>query len=763
MAKAYAHSAKDRPVELWEELFVHLEETGEETASRAAKFGCAAIGRSLGRLHDFGKFKRAFQRYLHGENVTGKGHSTAGALYALRHFGFLGKALAHAIAGHHAGLQDELLAKDGRLDREVCELDLAMEGLAAAPSGFSLPQQPSPPEGLTPESGNQFGAFQWSFLIRMLFSCLVDADRICTERYYATIGDYEVERGPGATIEDLFGALSAWVEEAARARSAKGEDGKEINQRRFDILQNVRSHAGDPRGVFTLTVPTGGGKTLTGLDFALRHAAQHKLDRVIVVIPFTSVIEQTAGAYRTALGPLAGEVLEHHSAFDEEKLRGEERQGREKLQLAMENWDARIVVTTAVQFFESLFSNRPTQCRKLHNLCNSVIILDEAQTIPLKVLRPCVQALKELVRNYGCSVVLSTATQPALLARPDDPDGSFPDGFPAADVTELAPDPPRLFQLMRRVTVRLIGEQDDTSLAALLKGAPAGQALCIVNTRRHARDLHGLIAEDQPGARHLSTMMHAAHRSRVLAEIRNDLRDGRPCRVVSTSLIEAGVDVDFPLVLRAEAGLDQLAQSAGRLNREHLRRLEESLLLIFRAVGQEPPPEVKTNIETARTMLRRFGQEVLEPLAIAEYFQELYWKRGAGDLDHHGVLFAIAGKAATLDFPFATIAQDVRLIDSLMRPVIVANDGESRAWLAELRNPYSHAPLRDVARKLQRYAVGVTPKDLERLTKAYAVEAVRPDAFGDQFIALVNMDLYRPDIGLDCADPYFIDAGNLVV
>ena len=748
MKKVYAHSAKGKPVQEWEELPVHLNEVGHETGCRASKFGCASLGIVLGNLHDFGKFKLAFQRYLNDPKVKDKRHSTAGAVYAARSFGVFGKVITHSIAGHHAGLKDDLLAKDGRLDRDADELRLAMEGFAADPNGFGLPKMPSNPEGLIPD-GDGFSAFQFSFLIRMLFACLVDADRICTERYYARVEKRMVESGPSATIAQLLAVFARWMEAQENERAAKGEPDRPVNIQRAKILKDVRSHAKDPPGVFTLTVPTGGGKTLTGLDFALRHADEHGLDRVIVVIPLTSVIEQTSGVYRNALGDLAGELLEHHSAFDEEELRGEERQGLEKLQLAMENWDARIVVTTAVQFFESLFSNRPSQCRKLHNLCNSVIILDEVQTVPLKLLRPCVQALKELARNYGASIVLSTATQPALIERLDDPERSFAGGFPDREVTELAPDPPKLFELMRRVTVENIGMRDNVDLAERMTGAT--QALCIVNTRRHARELYRLI-EGQPGAWHLSTMMHAAHRSRVLARIKEDLKQGRPCRVVSTSLIEAGVDVDFPLVMRAQTGLDQLAQSAGRLNREHRRDKVESRLLVFKAKSQWVAPELKTNVQAGEDVLRCFGQASLEPKAIEDYFHRLYHDLGKSELDRPGVLNMIHDKGPTLDFPFETIAREVRLIDNITRPIIVANDDESRPSLAELKNPDSKLPLRDVLRRLQRYTVGLTTRDFAEPIKAGAVDTIRPGEFGDQFIELTNMDLYRSDVGLDCSN-----------
>lgn len=760
----YAHSVAGKTVQDWEELPVHLAEVGDETALRAKKFCSASLGKVLGELHDFGKFKLAFQRYLRDPKVTGKGHSMAGAVYAARHFGTLGKIIAHAVAGHHAGLGDGLLARDGRLESAAGEFDLALAGLASVSSGFTLPNTPVSPTSFTPDGAGLSG-FQFAFLIRMLFSCLVDADRFCTARFYAQFDKRVVEHGPKAAIGELSAELTDWMDGKAREREKSGDALRSVNQRRDEILKSVRSHAAEPKGVFTLTVPTGGGKTLSGLDFALRHADTHCLDRVVVVIPFTSVIEQTAGVYRTALGEFAAEVLEHHSAFDEETLRGEDRQGYDKLQLAMENWDARVVVTTAVQFFESLFSNRPSQCRKLHNLAKSVVIIDEAQTIPLPLLRPCVAALKELARNYNTTIVLSTATQPALIERPDDPQNSFSGGFEADRVVELAPDPPRLFQVMKRVTVVPIGEQDDDALATHL--TEADKALCIVNTRRHARELYRLIA-DKPGkkrpeARHLSTMMHAAHRSRVLADIKRDLEKKRTCRVVSTSLIEAGVDVDFPLVLRAETGLDQLAQSAGRLNRENLRGVAVSLLLVFKSISNFVPKDLNINVQIGEAMLQKFGQNCLNPEAIMEYFQTLYWKRGEADLDRPGVLNLLHDHGPTLDFPFETIAREVRLINKLTRPIIVANDDESRCWLAKLEDRGSKEPLRTVARKLQRYAVGLTQRDYDSLVKAGVVAAIREETLGDQFVELTNMSLYKPDVGLDCSDPLFATPESMII
>lgn len=285
---AYAHSLKDRPIAEWELISVHLNEVGRATGDRAEKFGCGSMGLVLGLLHDFGKFKFAFQRYLHDPTVTGKGHSTAGAVYAFRRLPDLfGRILAHAVAGHHSGLSDALLARDGRLDRGTAELDLALAGYVAAPSGYALPAAPDTPD-LKPDGAGLTG-FQFHLLIRMLFSCLVDADRACTARFY----QQDIEPWPRATIEDLSIALSSAMERDEQARRQKGEDRRPVNLRRAEILAAARAHAERPPGVFTLTVPTGGGKTLTGLDFALRHALANGLDRVIVVIPFTGARIET--------------------------------------------------------------------------------------------------------------------------------------------------------------------------------------------------------------------------------------------------------------------------------------------------------------------------------------------------------------------------------------------------------------------------------------------------------------------------------------
>jgi CRISPR-associated endonuclease/helicase Cas3 len=487
------------------------------------------------------------------------------------------------------------------------------------------------------------------------------------------------------------------------------------------------------------------------------------MDRIVVVIPFTSVIEQTAAVYRKALVGYEHEILEHHSAFDESALaKNEARQGLSKLNLAMETWDARLVVSTAVQFFESLFSDRPSRCRKLHNLTNAVIILDEVQTVPIHLLRPCVAALKELTWNFGSSVVLCTATQPALEDREAGPGTpraertSFSGGFRSP--TELAPDVPGLFRALRRVTINYVGEKDDATLATLLSQAES--ALCVVNKRAHARALFDAI-RDLSGARHLSTLMHAADRSVVLAAIRDDLANKRPCRVVSTSLIEAGVDISFGLVMRAEAGLDQIAQAAGRCNREGDPSGPMGKVLVFSPAGQTAHSSMALNAQVGLEMLRLHSDDPLAPAAMADYFQMLYWRRGENELDRYGVLATCHDAGRHLDFPFETIAGHVRLIEDIMRPIIVATDQESRNWLKALEDQHSNEPLKLIARKLQRYTVGIPRHDENRLLADKAAHYARTKALGDQFFILDNLSLYKTDVGLDCSNPLFMAAGLL--
>lgn len=524
----------------------------------------------------------------------------------------------------------------------------------------------------------------------------------------------------------------------------------------------TRARARAGQGVFTLTVPTGGGKTLTSLAFALDHALaqQEPLDRIIYVIPFTSIIEQTADVFRGALqtdDPAV--VLEHHSAFDLEERRTrdnrdeERRDGSEPIRLAMETWDSRIVVTTAVQFFESLFADRTTRCRKLHNIAKSVVILDEAQTLPLPLLLPCIAALQELARNYRTSIVLCTATQPALKKRAD-----FQGGF--ENPPEIAPKGLDAEPVFQRVHIEVAGRLTDDDLAERLSTEP--QVLCIVNNRAHARALFDRI-KDAPGARHLSTLMCAKHRSAVLDEIRAALSPDapRPCRLVATSLIEAGVDVDFPIVYRAEAGLDQIAQAAGRCNREG-RLPDLGRVIVFAPdLVWKPPTELEQFASVGREILR--GR--LQPLsneAIQKYFELLYYLKESGansQLDKKSLLRSIRERRRSLDFPFETIAQDFRIIENHLMPVLIPYDRRAEKRLRDLEHADRPGALQ---RLLQPYVVQVPANARNLLIAARAVIPIQPDRFGDQFLRLVNSDLYKPAVGLGWDDPTFREIEGLM-
>lgn len=743
----FAHSGLAQDGSDWQPLASHLKNVSRMAGERAAIFGLKTMAETAGLLHDLGKYTNEFQCRIAGDLVR-TDHSTHGAIQAAERYGKLGHILAYGIAGHHAGLANGV---DG-VERTALRDRLCSSGLPTLLNEWrneiTLPevQELSLPIKLHSRERSQF---QFAFVVRMLFSCLVDADFVDTEAFYANFDGKE----KNAACNRLVPTLDA-LRERLNKHLATFSAETEVNRIRGDILRHVRGQAEQSPGLFSLTVPTGGGKTLTSLAFALDHAIRYGLRRVIFVIPFTSIVEQNAKVFREALGPLGeAAVLEHHSAFVAAPSRDgpDVFQARKKMRLAMENWDAPIVVTTAVQFFESLFAARPSQCRKLHNIAGSVVILDEAQTLPLKLLRPAVAAVDELARNYRSSVMLCTATQPALEAP------SFLGGLEG--VRELTCEPQALFRKLERVRVRHIGVLDDAALTNELRARE--QVLCIVNNRRHACALYQTIA-DLPGARHLSTLMCAKHRSATLAEIRGMLAQGEACRLVSTSLIEAGVDISLPTVLRAEAGLDSIAQAAGRCNRNKEWPMGASEVLVFATSNEDwaPPPELCQFAQAAQEILRQpqYRADPLSPGAIRAYFQKLYWQKGDNALDAHNLL-GITQESAIDSLPMETLAAKFRMIESGQVAIIVAYDKEARDALESLRHAKKIGGL---ARRLQPYLVQVPRKAYDALRQVGAVQPVAPEKWGEQFMELVTTDLYNADFGLSWDNPTFIRAESCI-
>ena len=755
----YAHSAQDElgnllPYKHWQTLQSHLVNVGEIAAEFARVFGAQEIAYQTGQLHDLGKYSEAFNRRLHGGPSVD--HATAGAKIAVERWGnVIGKLMAFCIAGHHAGLANGNGEGD---NRSTLKQRLALQFDADIPAldnlwqqEIKLPQNLSAPT-LKADAHHPF--FSYAFFTRMLYSCLVDADYLDTEAFYLNLENNAVERGGYPDLNALQHNFNQFIN-AFRRRVVQASEQTEaekrnaaLNRLRSEILDHAVEQAAQPQGLFTLTVPTGGGKTFTSMAFALEHAKRHGMRRVIYVIPFTSIIEQNAAEFRKAFGELGEQaVLEHHSTFDDGKLQNEAT--KDKLRLASENWDAPIVVTTAVQFFESLFADRSSRCRKLHNIAGSVIILDEAQMLPLNLLLPIMQAIKELAQNYRCSIVMCTATQPAVQA-----ENGFYRGF--ENVREIAPKPTALFDKLRRTTVQHIGTQTDADLLAKLGEHP--QMLVIVNNRRHARSLYDQ-AKHLDGTFHLTTLMCAKHRSQKLDEIRGRLKSGEPCRVIATSLIEAGVDVDFPLVMRAEAGLDSVAQAAGRCNREGKRPSENSFVWIFTPEKQwKAPPELAAQAAVMSLTTDSFSDDLLSTQAVAAYFAELYQLKGS-ELDNKKILKMHNDTGQSLDFPFQTIADKFRMIESHMQPLIIPFDVDAENLISSLH----HADhIGGLLRKLQPYTVQIPEKALAALYKAGRIEPINEKNFGKQFYTLIGLDLYDDVAGLSWTDSVFIKAENLV-
>lgn len=748
MMDLFAHSLPGSLEIAWEPLAHHLASVGQTAAVFASAFGGDAAAEAMGRLHDIGKCSEAYQRYIRQDCGAQKGpdHSTAGAKEATKAYGVAGRLMAFGIAGHHGGLMDGAWL-DERLGKDV-------EGYAAWPDhAGDLPEAAMVRAAVVPAGRNAFSsAFSLSFRARMLFSCLVDADFLETERFYArATGQAEPARG-GRVGQGHLDAIRAFM---ARHR----RQDTEVNRLRSAILDHANAKAALPPGLFTLTVPTGGGKTLASLSFALEHAIAHDLRRVVYVIPFTSIIEQTAAVFRDDVG-LGDDVLEHHASFDwdrkpppgENDAENEGVAGLAKLRRDAENWDAPIVVTTAVQFFESLFAARTSKARKLHNLARSVIVLDEAQTIPVHLLRPCMAAIDELARNYGATVILCTATQPALRVQ----DKALPqteamkraqvrEGLDIPDDRELAPDPVGLYEKLRRVQVEWLREPvADEAITARFAQSP--QMLCIVNSRAHAHDLfERLRAGGQAGAVHLTTLMCARHRREVLADVRARLQAALPVRLVATSLIEAGVDVSFPEVWRAAAGLQSIAQAAGRCNRSgELGPLGQAFgrAVVFEPADRKVPPMIEAFYGPARDVLRCEGVDPLGLGAVRDYYEALYWRKQYGALDAARlrggepvvILRELEETARFAHFPFKRIADAFRLIDEAMDPLIVPWDDEARAALRALE--VAPFPPSGIQRKLQQYVVPLPARVRADLVAQGAARAIRAEDYGDRFVVL---------------------------
>ncbi|MDY6816189.1 MAG: CRISPR-associated helicase Cas3' [Pseudomonadota bacterium] len=721
----------------------HLQKVARLSGTRAGEFRSDGWGMAAGLWHDLGKYRAAFQNYIrdasgyerenaHVESPQRVTHSTAGAVHAINQWPSVpGYIIAYLIAGHHAGLPD-WSGNRGSLQFRLQEAGAEYSEAMAAPIPEYVLRANQPDVPASARSTDSI-----SLWMRLLFSCLVDADFLDTESYMAP--ERVNQRGRLPQLSELHPVFFERMNQLQKAA-----DDTPLNNTRKVIFDACQKNAAETPGIFSLTVPTGGGKTLASLGFALEHARLHDKSRIIYAIPFTSIIEQNAGVFRQFLGEEA--VLEHHSSLDVDP--GSENAGS---RLAAENWDAPLIVTTNVQLFESLFASRTSRCRKLHNLVNSIVILDEAQQIPRDFHEPITRAMQQMSDHFGVTWVLCTATQPDLGRQVDAFGGVLHTGLD--NIREIIPSPAELAVRLERVVVEMPSDPDEkTSWESLAQQLTQEDCvLVVVNKRQDARMLYELL-HDEGDTYHLSANMCAEHRSRILVEIRQKLSERRagseaPLRVVSTQLIEAGVDVDFPVVYRAMAGLDSIAQAAGRCNREG--RLESGRVVVFQPEQLPPPGFLRQGAQVTLKLLRS-GQlnEPLSPQAIQAFFSDLNTQ---GDRDKHGIcglLKAESSSDAPLAIQFREAADKFRLIDDkgigVVVPFCPEGDGETPVdqWLSMLEQDGSR---KWVHRKLQRYSVTL-PESLAR--QLYGMGAIYERA--GKFV--VESSHYHPVWGVQAPD-----------
>lgn len=690
-------------------LIEHLKNVSELSEKFAKCLNLSDYAEIIGMLHDIGKYSNRFQQRINGNDRIKVDHSTCGAQEAVK------RKLTMAsfcIAGHHGGIPDI----GGRADNEndstlQGRLKKNTEDFSAWVNEIDSSKFKSISEPFTNDR------IPYTFILRFLFSCLVDADYLDTENF---MSNGAVSRDSGDELSFLLSLLNNHIEKW------QNPSGK-LNILRTQMLNEcIKVGQNNSNKLFTLTVPTGGGKTISSMAFALNYAVKRRKKRIIYVIPYTSIIEQNAEVFRKIFG--IKNVLENHSNVDLNNLDDET---KVQMMLAAENWDSPIVVTTAVQFFESMFSNKPSKCRKIHNNADSVVIFDEAQMLPLDYLLPCATAIRQLADNYNSAVVLCTATQPNFQSILN-----LTDKKNELQLTEICKSSQNLTDDFRRVNFKYEDKLEDDEIALELK--QCNQVLCIVNKKAHAQKIYSMIGESDENF-HLSTYMYPAHRQRVLEKIRKRLDENKPCRVVSTSLIEAGVDIDFPTVYRAISGIDSILQAGGRCNRENKRNSSECIVHIFNT--DEVLSYQQTNTDAAMEVIKKYGDKIYLPEAIKMYFDNLYYYR---DIDKTHKVFDKKGIINGLtNLEFESVAQKFKLIENDTKSLYICTE-ENKKEIDDLRHGnYS----KELFRNLQKYVVNLYERDFKKLDEACAVEYV-----DNSFYVLTDSKYYSEKSGITFPD-----------
>lgn len=667
-------------------LLDHLVDVADKAKIFADCFGCGTLAYWLGIFHDLGKVNPDFQEYLKAMEEEREHPKVPHAVWGaslMYHYWWRTrhndswKEFCLPLLGHHVGLDAQSIASQ-KISSFLKEKPQALHTMGAMLGELSHHLTESPAFHIPRETNREMR-------IRMVFSTLVDADYLLTEKHFTP--KQTLIRSIWPSLAELW---TRFVEDQEALLKKAHKNPTHVNQVRREVYESCLKAAIDKGGIFRLTVPTGGGKTRSGLAFALKHALHNELHRVIVALPYTSIIDQTASEYRAILEKDDQCVLEHHSQMEVPDEKEDQDPKHLRYRLASENWDAPLIVTTTVQLFESLFGNKPSRVRKVHNLAKSVIILDEVQTLPLQLLIPTLDGLRDLVDNYGVTIVLCTATQPAFDNTP------YLKSFQGKEIREIVPDYPHHFSKLRRVNYCFRAEPTDwTELAEEV--ASYNQIMVILNTRKDALALIDAL-RGTPNLYHLSTLLCSQHRRKKLAEIRTRLVEGEPVRLISTQVVEAGVDVDFPVVYRAIGPLDRIIQAAGRCNREWRDPNRLGKVVIFSPKeGRMPTGAYCVGKAEAEAMLQKPGAENMlhQPDIFIEYFQRLFADMST-KLDEKDI------QSLRCDMNYPDVSEKYRLIPHETVPVVVKYEDSMTAF-----NKWQENPSQMRWRRLQPYLVNI--------------------------------------------------------